>query len=388
MNILYDHQAFSSFAYGGVSRIFFELLNSYSKDPKVTFRLSLKYTDNEYLKNAEWDVDVRPFLKRIPYKASLGLPVHAARNIIVKQINNYRKNENRRYSEKIIGRGEYDIFHPTYYDPYFLDYLHNKPFVVTVYDMIYELFPEYYPSTQKFLDGKSLLLNKAAKIIAISETTKKDLIKIYRLPNEKIEVVYLASSLKIRADTRHSKTEELEFPERYLLYVGNRALYKNFLFFVESILPLLSQDKTLSLICAGGKDFTQAEKLLFHTWGVKHKLHYVSVNDAILTSLYTNALAFVFPSLYEGFGIPILEAFACNCPVLISNTSSLPEIAGNACLSFDPKDKTSIIDVVNQVLSDKALREDLCNKGKERVNSFSWERTAMETKRLYESILK
>ncbi|MCX6122926.1 MAG: glycosyltransferase family 1 protein [Ignavibacteriales bacterium] len=340
------------------------------------------------MKNAEWDVDVRPFLKRIPYKVSLGLPVHAARNIIVKQINNYRKSENRRYSEKIIGRGEYDIFHPTYYDPYFLDFLHNKPFVLTVYDMIYELFPEYYPSTQKFLDGKSLLLNKAVKIIAISETTKKDLIKLYRLPNEKIEVVYLASSLKIRTDTQHSKTEELEFPERYLLYVGNRALYKNFLFFVESILPLLSQDKTLFLICAGGKDFTQAEKLLFHTWGVKHKLHYVSVNDAILTSLYTNALAFVFPSLYEGFGIPILEAFACNCPVIISNTSSLPEIAGNACLSFDPKDKTSIIDAVNQVLSDKALREDLCKKGQERVNSFSWGRTAKETKRLYESILK
>ena len=173
-----------------------------------------------------------------------------------------------------------------------------------------------------------------------------------------------------------------------MLYVGNRALYKNFLFFIESIVPLLLQDKTLSVVCAGGKDFTQAEKLLFHKWGVEHKLYYFPVNDAILISLYTYALAFVFPSLYEGFGIPILEAFACNCPVLISNTSSLPEIAGNACLCFDPKDKTSIAGAVNQVLLDKSLRKELCKKGKERVNYFSWERTAKETKQVYKSIVK
>ena len=125
----------------------------------------------------------------------------------------------------------------------------------------------------------------------------------------------------------------------------------------------------------------------FHTWGVEQNLQYSPVNDTILSSLYTNALAFVFPSLYEGFGIPILEAFACNCPVLISNTSSLPEIAGDACISFDPKDKSSILDAVKHVLSDKSLQAELREKGRKRLNFFSWERTAKETKQVYKNVI-
>jgi len=387
MKVLYDHQIFSSFAYGGVSRIYFELMNAFSYDPDVRFKLSLKYTDNEYLKNANWRTDVHPYLKRSSHGGKIGFPVHTARNFIVNRINHHRKTENRKYSEEIIAQGEYNIFHPTYFDPYFLDYLPDKPFVLTVYDTIYELFPEYFPSSKKFLDGKLLLIQKATKIIAISENTKSDLMRLYKLPSDKIEVVYLANSLQVGAATQNDVIKELKLPEQYLLYVGNRAKYKNFLFFIESIIPLLTQNKTLSLVCAGGEDFTQTEKQLFHKWGVEQKLRYYPLNDAILTSIYANALAFVFPSLYEGFGIPILEAFACNCPVLISNTSSLPEIAGEACLSFNPKDKISILDAVKQVLSNKSLRAKLIEKGREQLKFFSWKHTAKGTKRIYESIL-
>jgi glycosyltransferase involved in cell wall biosynthesis len=387
MKILYDHQAFSSFSFGGVSRIYFELMNAYSKDSEVMFKLSLKHTDNEYLKGAKWDIDVRPYVKRISYGGSIGFPIHMVKNIIAKQMNNYRKYENKRYSKKIIAQGEYDIFHPTYFDPYFLDYLHNKPFVLTVYDLIYELFPEYFLTFKIFMDWRSLLVKRASKIIAISENTKRDLMRFYNLPSDKVEVVYLANSLNVEEVIENDKIRELNLPERYLLYVGNRAMYKNFLFFVESIVPLLTQDKSLSIVCAGGKDFSTTEKKLFHKWGIENNLQYSPVNDVLLTVLYKNALAFVFPSLYEGFGIPVLEAFACNCPVLISDTSSLPEIAGGACLSFDPKDRNSILDTVKQALSNKSLRSELSKKGKERVSLFSWERTAKETKRIYESIL-
>jgi glycosyltransferase involved in cell wall biosynthesis len=388
MKVLYDHQAFSSFAYGGVSRIYYELMNAYSMDPEVNPELSLKYSDNEYVKDAEWNHGVRPYLKRVADWGGIGLPVHLTRNVIVKQMNNYRKYENKKYSEQVIGKGDFDLFHPTYYDPYFLNSLHDKPFVLTVYDMIYELFPEYYPGSQQFLAGKSLLIKKASKIIAISESAKRDLIKFYHLPEKKITVVYLANSLTTETGIPHTVPIELHIPERYLLYVGNRALYKNFLFLVESITPLLVQDKTLSLVCAGGKNFTGAEKKLFTAWGIENKLRYVSINDALLASLYQNAVAFIFPSLYEGFGIPILEAFACHCPVLISNTSSLPEIGGEACMSFDPKDKTSILAAVKQVLSDKSLQAELRKKGKKRLNLFSWERTAKETKEVYKDVLQ
>jgi len=388
MKILYDHQAFSSFAYGGVSRIYYELLNSYAQDPEVQFNLSLKYSDNEYLKGAEWNTSVHPFLKRNSEWGGLRFPVHLTKNFVIKQINNYRKTENRKSSEKAIAEGEYDIFHPTYFDPYFLDYLNHKPFVLTVYDMIYELFSELVPVSQEILAWKALLAQEATKIIAISENTKKDIIKFYHLPSEKIEVIYLGNSLHETPIPHQGTIEELKIPERYILYVGNRAFYKNFLFFIESIAPLFSQEKNLSVVCAGGKDFTQAERKIFRQWGIEQRLHYIPVNDTSLAFLYKKAIAFVFPSLYEGFGIPVLEAFACNCPVVISNTSSLPEIAGNACLMFDPRDKNSIVDVVNQVLSDTVLREELKFKGREREKLFSWQRTAQETKQLYKNVLQ
>jgi glycosyltransferase involved in cell wall biosynthesis len=388
MNVLYDHQAFSAFAFGGVSRIYFELLNAYAKDPEMTVHLSLQYSDNEYLKDSEWNATIRPFLHRISHVGGIRFPLHITKNFIVKRINNHRRKENKEYSERMIEDGKYDIFHPTYYDPYFLDLLHGKPFVITVYDMIYELFPEYFPSTKKFLDGKLLLLRKAAKIIAISESTKRDLIRLHQIPGEKIDVVYLASSITNETANQLSHPDRKQIPERYLLYVGNRALYKNFLFFIESLVPLLRQDPSLSVVCAGGKNFSAFEIKSFSQWGVEKNLHYVPVNDVQLSLLYKNALAFVFPSLYEGFGIPILEAFACNCPVLISNTSSLSEIAGNACLSFDPKNKTSMLDAVKQVLSSKSIREELRKQGRERVKLFSWERTARETKRVYKNVLQ
>jgi glycosyltransferase involved in cell wall biosynthesis len=254
--------------------------------------------------------------------------------------------------------------------------------------MIYELFPEYFPSSKNFLDGKLRVLRQASKIIAISETTKKDLIKVYNLSADKIDVVYLASSLNSGIVQHTADSSARSIPERYLLYVGNRDLYKNFLFFIEAITPLLLEDKSLSVVCAGGKDFSRAELKLFTQWGIEKQLHYCSVDDILLSSLYCHAEAFVFPSLYEGFGIPILEAFACDCPVLISNTGSLPEIAGDAAVQFDPRNRVSVHDAVKRVLSSTSLQGELREKGKKRAQLFSWERTARETKQVYTHVLQ
>ncbi|RPI02485.1 MAG: glycosyltransferase family 1 protein [Ignavibacteriae bacterium] len=386
MNVLYDHQVFSSFAYGGVSRIFFELMSAYSMDPGMKFELSLKYSDNEYLNEAGWNLHVEPFLKRIGPGQGFRYPLDRMKNVVINRMNKQRRNENRDYSRKIISEGRFDVFHPTYFDPYFLDSLHGRPYVLTVFDLIYELYPGYFPSSKKYLEGKSLLIHRAAKIIAISEHTKNDLKKFYNVHDDKIEVVYLASSLKPDERIQRGKIEKGNLPERYLLYVGNRAMYKNFIFFIESIQPLLTTDGAPAVVCAGGNDFTREEKRLLKEWGVEEKLFYTPINDSLLASLYRNAVAFVFPSLYEGFGIPILEAFACGCPVLISNTGSLPEIAGEACLSFDPRDKASILDATRQMFSSKTVRAELCAKGTKRLKLFSWKRTADETKRIYESV--
>ena len=132
--------------------------------------------------------------------------------------------------KEIIARGEYDIFHPTYFDPYFLDYLHDKPFVLTVFDMIYELFPEFYPSSQQFLNWKSLLAKEAAKIIAISENTKKDLMELYKLPSDKIEVVYLANSLNAEIVKQNNVVQKIKSSRALLVICRQQSVIQKLSF--------------------------------------------------------------------------------------------------------------------------------------------------------------
>ncbi len=121
---------------------------------------------------------------------------------------------------------------------------------------------------------------------------------------------------------------------------------------------------------------------------ILNKVHHVKINDMILKNLYANALAFIFPSHYEGFGLPILEAFSCNCPTILSNSSSFPEIGGDAVSYFEPNNPESLISAVETVFCDKMLREDLIKKGSERVKLFSWEKTARSTKKVYYKVLR
>ena len=120
---------------------------------------------------------------------------------------------------------------------------------------------------------------------------------------------------------------------------------------------------------------------------ILHKVHHVKINDTILKNLYKNAQAFIFPSLYEGFGLPVLEAFSCGCPVILNNSSSLPEIGGDGAIYFEPGDRESIICAVETVLFNEKFREDLIKKGYERLKFFSWEKTADSTKKVYNNLL-
>ncbi len=369
MKILYDHQIFVFQDFGGISRYFYELMNVFEKDKEISFDLSLEYSNNFYIRKAGF-VKCKPFLETRNFRGKTRLL-----NFINKQV-----------KKKLLLKKEYDIFHPTYYDPYFLDYSGDKPFVLTIYDMVYELFPQIFSSRDKTSERKKLLASKATKIIAISENTKRDIIKLLGIKEDKIEVIYLANPLCADAIEK-GKVTVSELPQKYLLFVGNRRVYKNFDTFVESISSLLQNDNDLHLICAGGGKFTPSEIANLEKLGVINKVTQCSFDDNILAQLYKNALAFVFPSLYEGFGIPVLEAFTCGCPVVTSNKSSLPEVAGDAAEYFDPADKMSISSAVKKVIYDHDLRSELKGKGHERLKGFSWEKTANNTKKLYQSIL-
>jgi glycosyltransferase involved in cell wall biosynthesis len=150
---------------------------------------------------------------------------------------------------------------------------------------------------------------------------------------------------------------------------------------------LLDKDKDLNIICAGGPVFTRSEIKLFNDLNLSTRIHRFAVTDEVLAWLYKKALAFVFPSLYEGFGIPVLEAFSCGCPTVLSNTSSLTEIGSDAAIYFEPDCEDSIAHAVGKVIYNKELRADLKTRGFRQAENFSWAKTAYETEALYKTVV-
>ena len=380
MKILYDHQIFEAQKYGGISRYFYELVSS-KKEVNI---LSLNYSKNEYIlsdayyskKISTSEDSLRRFCWGMNFRGKQRL-FHLRNKMFP-----FPQSElpNRYLSELLLNQGEFNVFHPTYYNPYFMKYLNGKNFVLTIYDMIHEYFEECFPENDPIRESKKLLCEKAGRIIAISESTKRDLIELYRINPEKIDVIYLASSI---SDADILTVSNI--PEKYILFTGTRAIYKNFNFFIRSIERVLKDRDDLHVVCTG-PDFTQNEVELFDTLGITERMYHYFVSDRQLAFLYSKAILFVFPSLYEGFGIPVLEAFSCGCPAVLSNTSSLPEVGGVGAVYFDPEDMTSIRESVEDVLNDSDLRATMIKKGRERVKQFSWKKTVKKTWELYSNV--
>ena len=368
MKVLFDYQIFSLQHHGGVSRYFFELINQLVARKNIDVEVSVGYSDNLYLTQAE-------------FKKTNVLSRHLRGEIR----NSISRILNRRLSRVALHRNDYDIFHPTYYRTYFLNLVGRKPFVLTIYDMTHELFPNAFPYRQQAVaQQKAILAKRAAKIIAISESTKRDVVRILGVPDSKVEVIHLASSMS--ASLAFANTMNL--PLKYLLFVGHRWGYKNFELFVRAVTPLLLSDEALKVVCVGGGPFTARERQLFTSLRISGKLSNYSLSDEVLSAAYNNAIAFVFPSLYEGFGLPILEAFSCSCPAIVSNSSSFPEVAGEGAKYFDPTDELSLRRTIVEVVNNIDLQRELKRKGYEQLKRFSWTRTASETEKLYRTVLQ
>ncbi|BAV07189.1 Glycosyltransferase involved in cell wall bisynthesis [Filimonas lacunae] len=382
MKILFDSQAFDMQRYGGVSRLYaslFEGLNNTKENLEYT--IPIGQTNNAYLLSMPQFAD-----EKYRVTGLAAVKDFKGKKALVKLLGKVDPNSSYSKVVRELKKQEFDIFHPTYYNPYFLKYLGKKPYVLTVYDMIHELYPQYF-KVDRAAAFKKKVIPPATRIIAISEHTKQDLMRLYHIPEDRVDVVHLGNSLQPVTEMPSGMPA---LPERYVLYVGSRAKYKNFEGFMKAVIPLLKADKSLHVIAAGGysvnNNFSGDELAWFAKEGISEQLTQMSINDQKLAYLYQNALCFVFPSLYEGFGIPALESFACCCPAVLSTASSLPEVGGEAALYADPHNEEELRHQIASLINDQALRETMVAKGKERLKLFSWEQAAAKTIEIYKRI--
>lgn len=300
----------------------------------------------------------------------------------------FRRLENSKhfYGEisKILG-DEIDgnVYHPTYYSKDLVkSRLPKSKVVLTVFDMISELFPERKPRFRKVVDEKRISVNNADHILSISEQTKKDLIRIYEVPEEKISVTYLGSDLHLLPEVEGVGAEEKEF----ILYVGKRGGYKNFSNFVIAFSHSKMLMTNFRIIAVGGGDFSSGELLEFQKLGMADKVIHMDANDYELAMLYRKAACLVYPSIYEGFGLPPVEAMSLNCLVIASSGGSIPEICKNAAEYFEPRNIDSIEHALTGALQDEQRANQMREQGLFIAKSFTWDRTVLDTVNIYKRL--
>jgi len=291
-------------------------------------------------------------------------------------------------------RAHVDLFHAPHY---VVSPLTMCPFVVTIHDCIHLRFPQYLPNRAAYAYARTVMTSaarRARKVLTVSKASKDDILHFLKIPAEKVEVIYnglderLAQAPTDEEVARVRQRFQLTAP--YVLYAGNIKPHKNVDRLIEAFSILRRRGMSEVRLLIIGDEISKYPNLrrLVH----RHQLHqYVRflgfVADATLAVLYRLASVFVFPSLYEGFGLPPLEAMAAGAPVITSNVSSLPEVVGDAALLIDPMDPQAIADAMARVLGDPALRAELVRRGRERVKAFSWDRSAARTYEVYAELV-
>lgn len=279
-----------------------------------------------------------------------------------------------------------DIVHETYFST--ADFRPGRARrVVTVYDMIHEKFSATLPQSHLTTQAKRSAVMRADHVLCISQSTRNDLIEIFGVAPEKTSVVYLSSDV-MAADAAARATVLTAIGSRpYLLYVGSRGGYKNFLGLLRAYAASDYLVRNVAIVAFGGGALSADERAAMADLGIaRENVVQIGGADAILAALYEKALAFVYPSLYEGFGIPPLEAMSLGCPVISSNTSSLPEVVGDAGEYFAPEDDESMRAAMESLLQSPSRRAELIAAGYRRVEQFSWRRCAEETSAIYRSL--
>lgn len=374
MRIAYDHQAFCLQKTGGISRYFCRLAEELALTQKVGIFAPLYR--NQYLKALPQAIAHGFCVSDYPTKTA-GLVVGV----------------NAMLSRPLIRAWHPDVIHETYFSFKTTGPAHsvsgnkkNCPRVITVFDMISELEQEakQAAATELRTSVKFAAVSRADHVICISEHTRQDLLRLFNIPKEKTSVIYLGCDSPQSTQAVASQ----KYARPYLLYVGLRDGYKNFSRLLKAIAASSKIRQDFDLIAFGGNTFSEQEHALIQQLGfAPSQIRQLAGSDRELSRLYSEAAAFVYPSTYEGFGLPPLEAMAHNCPVVSSDRSSMPEVIGSAAEFFDPESIDAMIFALEQVLFSTERANELRQKGQTRLKDFTWQRCAQETLRVYQSLI-
>lgn len=293
---------------------------------------------------------------------------------------------------------EIDLVHYPAFAPYFLTLplLLKKKFIVTIHDLTPLVFPQAYPPGVKgriIFEAQKRLLRIASRIITDSQNSKQDIVKYLKYPEDKIDVIYLAAANQVKIITDKTKlnnlTKKYNLPHEFILYVGDVNYNKNLLGLVNAcrlaktslvIVGKQAVEKDFDVDNIENQPLIELNKITRGSRDV-FKLGFVDEED--LSGLYSLASVYCQPSFYEGFGLSILEAMACGCPVVTSNLSSLPEVAGEAALQINPYRVDEISQSIKKILNEEAIRNRLIKLGYQQAKKFNWSTTAKKTTESY-----
>lgn len=361
--VLIDHQKFSTQKYGGISRYFANIIQGIKRTDTVDYQLGVVHAKNHYIQN-----------EPLPVKGSLS-------DLVLNRNERYDYRLNELYCKRLLGKGDFDVFHPTYYDPYYFQKL-KKPLVITIHDMTYERLPEYFWAMDPLTRQKRENIQRADAIITISETTRKDMLSFFDVDPKKVSIIYHG----IDIDSPLVTQPVVDLPEQYILFVGDRSGYKNFYLFLNAVSKLATRFPDLHVVLAGGGKLEVADQEFIQRLKLTDRVRHIGATDEQLTYLYQNAQLFVYPSLYEGFGLPILEAFKARCPMLLSDTDCFREVAADAAVFFEPTNLDDLVDTLTSTLTNPTIKASLVEKGIKRLKDFTLQKSIDQTLNVYKSL--
>ena len=362
MKILFDYKIFYQQEYGGISNYFYNL--------------------GKQLLNLHIDIKFNCLMYRSKYLANL--PVNNFRGYDVSfmpgKLNPLLEKINKKYFEKTYSKSNFSIIHETYYSKHTFG---NVKKVLTVYDMINELYPQNNNNSEEISNIKRESIDRSDHIICISESCKNDLIKLFKVDSSKITVTHLASD--IRAENILLKNKRYK---DFVLYVGSRRGYKNFSSLIEVFSKSNYLKKNFKIAIYGGEKFSNEDDNILKKFNFsKDDIWIINSKKYSLKNIYSNVSLLVYPSLYEGFGLPLVEAMSCGCPIVCSDVGSLGEVGGAGLKYFDINDNHHMTYVIENILKSNETQEQLIDYGYHRSKKFSWKKCALETLNIYKNLI-